>query len=66
MTKVPPISGAEKYVDSDGRLTWEGQKLLGAVADILEAIGGVGQPAGGATVDVEARTAISAIIVAAS
>lgn len=63
---IPPITGIERYVDAEGRLTFEGQKVLTAMAGILEAIGDVSKPSGGATVDAEARTAIDAIIDAAT
>lgn len=70
---IPPLSGIEAYVTSDGKLTWEGQRMFQAIIDLVEAsegkldaVAGVTAPAGGGTVDAEARTAIAAIITAAT
>lgn len=70
----------EKYFQGDGRPTIDGIRLLQSMYDeitalrdelttaqaALTAIGAVADPAGGATIDAEARTAISAIIAAAT
>ena len=60
------------YVQADGRLTLEGMRLFLAQADQiatlegkLAAIGAIALPAGGATIDTQARAAIAAIIAAA-
>lgn len=62
-----------QYVRPDGTLTYDGLALLqdmaSAVADLtaqMAAIAAVAAPAGGATVDAQARTAINAIRAAAS
>ncbi len=63
---------AEKYFGADGRPTVTGQKLLQDAFDRIEAleaklsaISAVGAPSGGATVDSEARSAITSVINAA-
>ena len=67
-----PITGVERYTQSDGRLTPDGQKVLqemqgrlDALEAKLEAIAAVSAPSGGSTIDAEARTALSAVITAA-
>ena len=59
----------ERYFDAEGRPTIEGQKLLQSYFDQIEAlqfkldaIAAVVAPTGGATIDTEARDAISNII----
>jgi len=67
-----PITGAEQYVDAEGRLTTAGQivfqDMQSRITDLeakLTAIAAVTGPTGGATTDAEARTAIDAIIAGA-
>ena len=67
------ISGYEVFVGSDGRLTFEGQEILQDLLDRLAtaeakvaAVAAVTGPSGGSTIDAEARTAIDAIIAAAT
>lgn len=62
----------ERYVGQDGRLTPDGQKLFQQLFENvtslqaqMAAIAAVTDPTGGATVDAEARTAITAITAAA-
>jgi len=56
---------AEQFVGPDGRLTIEGLKVLQGLFDRLDAIAAVSAPTGGATIDAEARAAISSILTAA-
>ncbi len=70
---IKPVSGEIVYFTQDGRLTYDGLALMqdiikavNASSDGLTAIAAVTAPAGGATVDAESRTAISAIIAAAT
>jgi hypothetical protein len=69
---IPPISGAQRFVDQDGRPTPELLRLLNEMRKLIEAndafreaVGDVTKPTGGATTDAEARTAIDSIIDAA-
>lgn len=62
----------EQYVDPSGRLTIDGYKMLDGLfqrVDALDAkltaIAALADPAGGATIDAEARAAIAAILDAA-
>lgn len=65
-------NAVEQYVRPSGQLTIDGLKLLQTMEDRivtleaqLAAIAAVTAPSGGATIDAEARTAISAIITGA-
>lgn len=62
---VPPVTG-EQYVTKDGRLTPAGQVLMQEIVKAINAIAAVSKPTGGSPIDAEARTAIDAIIDAAS
>ncbi len=56
----------ERVIDPQtGKLTLEGYKMLVALENRLDAIAAVAAPSGGATVDVEARAAVAAMIAAA-
>lgn len=62
-----------RYIAQDGTFTLQGMILFGEVLNSLDtangklaAIAAVIAPAGGATVDTEARTAIAAIIAGAA
>jgi hypothetical protein len=70
---IPPVSADETYVTADGRLTARGVILfkqiiaaLGATGGRLDAVAAVAAPAGGATVDTQARAAIVAMLAAAA
>lgn len=56
----------EQYIDPQtGRLTIEGYKLFSSLFERLDAMASVTPPTGGATVDAEARSALTAMISAA-
>ncbi len=56
----------ERVIDPQtGKLTLEGYKMLVSLENRLDAIAAVAAPSGGATVDVEARAAVAAMIAAA-
>lgn len=59
------INVREQIVDKDGRLTQAGYAMFRALERRLEAVAAVADPAGGVTVDAEARAAIAAIKAAA-
>jgi hypothetical protein len=63
---IPPITGFERFVDENGTLSLDGQRILGEITKRLDAIAAISDPTGGGTVDAEARTAIAAIIDAAT
>ena len=66
------INPQVRYIAQDGTFTLQGMMLFGEMVQALDtangklaAIAAVVAPAGGATVDTEARTAIAAIIAGA-
>jgi len=63
---LPPITGVERFVNQDGTLSLDGQRILGEIAKRLDAIAALSDPTGGGTVDTEARASIAAIIDAAT
>lgn len=58
------VSLKQKYINADGTVTQQGYALLRSFERAGQATAGVAAPVGGATVDVEARAAIAAIIAA--
>ena len=60
-----PFSGAERLVDANGYPTDEFKIILAQLIKVSTDTSAVTAPAGGATIDAEARTAIAAIIAAA-
>ena len=58
------VSISEQYVQPDGTLTLAGYSLLNDLQERAMAASAVAAPSGGGVVDVEARAAIAAVIVA--
>lgn len=56
---------ADRFVTPDGKLSIEGYKVLNALFERFDAIAALSDPAGGGTVDTEARAAIAALLDAA-